>query len=73
MASPGFTLFFIPSNPAIKSAEKHKYGFEDGSGKRASTRLAFGDSVHGIRTQPDLFLAEYARSTGASNPGIKRL
>ena len=48
----------MPSSPAINSAEKHKYGFDEGSGKRASTRLAFGDSVHGILTQPDRFLAE---------------
>ena len=57
-ASPGSILFLIPSRPAISRAEKQRYGFEEGSGKRATTLLAFGDSVQGIRTQPDLFLAE---------------
>ena len=33
-------------------------GFAAGSGKRASTRLAFGFSAHGIRSQPDRFRAE---------------
>ena len=46
---------------------------DDGSGNRASTLLAFGDSVHGIRTQPERFLAEYALKTGASKPGISLL
>ena len=46
---------------------------DEGSGNRASTLLAFGDSVQGIRTQPERFLAEYALKTGASKPGMSLL
>jgi len=31
--------FWIPSSPAIKSAEKARYGLHDGSGGRNSSRL----------------------------------
>ena len=40
--SPGSILFSIPSIPAIAMAEKARYGLQDGSGKRTSTRFAFG-------------------------------
>ena len=31
-----------PSRPAISIAENARYGFDDASGQRNSTRLAFG-------------------------------
>ncbi len=40
--SPGSILFRIPSRPAIIIAEKPRYGLQDGSGGRNSTRLALG-------------------------------
>jgi hypothetical protein len=44
--------------PAISSAAKARYGFADGSGNRASTRLPLGLSEKGMRTQPERFEAE---------------
>ena len=38
----GSVLFWMPSMPAIRIAANARYGFEDGSGQRNSTRLAFG-------------------------------
>ena len=35
-------MFSIPSIPAIAMAANARYGVQDGSGKRTSTRLALG-------------------------------
>ena len=53
--------------------ENARYGLADGSGKRISILFEFGDCPNGIRHDADLFLAEYARRTGASNPGTSLL
>ena len=58
IASPGWILLMTPSRPAINSAAKHKYGFASGSGKRASTRVAFGLVTAGIRIDAERLLAE---------------
>src|ERR1044072_7034007 len=42
MASPGLSLFLMPSRPAISIAAKPRYGLHSGAGKRSSTRLGFG-------------------------------
>src|SRR5262245_49678222 len=69
--SPGWIRFSIPSRPASIIAENARYGLHDGSGVRNSSRLAFGDAENiGIRIAADRFLDEYARFTGASNPGV---
>src|SRR5215213_10006526 len=73
MAPPGSSLFFTPSRPAIVIAANPRYGLHSGSGKRTSTRLAFGLVVQGIRQEAERLRAEYASSTGASNPGTSRL
>ncbi len=44
--------------PAIRSAAKPRYGLAHGSGKRASTRLAFGLSDHGMRIEAERLRAE---------------
>src|SRR4051794_10520439 len=72
--SPGSTRFSIPSRPAISIAANARYGLHDGSGDRNSIRLAFGDGEYiGIRIAADRLRDEYARFTGASNPGTSRL
>src|SRR3954451_23128365 len=72
--SPGSMRFCIPSIPAINIAENAIYGLHVGSGGRNSRRFAFGDCENiGMRTAADLLRAEYARFTGASNPGTRRL
>src|SRR6478672_5763722 len=72
--SPGSTLLRTPSSPAIIIAANARYGFADGSGGRNSTRFAFGDAEYiGIRHAADRLRREYARFTGASNPGTSRL
>ena len=48
----------IPSRPAINIAAKARYGLAAGSGKRTSTRLAFGEVVHGMRQDADRLRAE---------------
>src|SRR6266478_9672366 len=71
---PGSILFSTPSRPAINIAANARYGLQLGSGGRNSTRLAFGEAEYmGIRTAAERFRAEYARFTGASNPGTRRL
>src|SRR5207249_4009674 len=66
--------FWIPSRPASKSAEKARYGFAAESGVRNSIRFAFGLAEYvGIRIAAERLRAEYARLTGASNPGTSRL
>src|SRR5438445_6889799 len=71
---PGSILFSTPSKPAINIAAKARYGFELGSGGRNSTRFAFGDAEYiGIRQAAERLRREYAKFTGASNPGTKRL
>src|SRR5579859_7337595 len=71
---PGSILFSIPSSPAIIIAAKAIYGLQLGSGGRNSTRLALGDAEYiGIRQAADRFRREYARFTGASKPGTRRL
>src|ERR1700752_3869716 len=57
-AEPGSTLFLIPSRPAMSIAENARYGLAHGSGKRTSTRLAFGLAVHGIRQAADRLRTE---------------
>src|SRR6476646_6436722 len=71
---PGSILFSTPSSPAINMAANPRYGLQLGSGGRNSTRLAFGDAEYiGIRQAAERFLREYAKFTGASNPGTRRL
>src|SRR5215475_15847992 len=71
---PGSILFSIPSRPAINIAEKARYGLQLGSGGRNSTRFALGDAEYiGIRQAAERLRREYARFTGASNPGTRRL
>ncbi|CAF0697237.1 hypothetical protein MPNT_210018 [Candidatus Methylacidithermus pantelleriae] len=54
--------------------EKAMYGFAEASGVRNSIRLAFGlAECVGIRMAAERLRAEYARFTGASNPGTRRL
>src|SRR6266850_7152886 len=66
--------FWIPSRPARSMAEKARYGFAAASGVRNSTRFAFGLGEYvGIRMAAERLRAEYARFTGASNPGTRRL
>src|ERR1043166_1814618 len=71
--SPGFSFRSMPSSPAISRAANARYPLLEGSGKRTSIRLAFGLGEYiGIRTAAERFLAEYAKFTGASNPGTRR-
>src|SRR5215471_17017815 len=71
---PGSILFSMPSSPAISIAENARYGLQLGSGGRNSTRFALGDAEYiGIRQAAERFRREYARFTGASNPGTRRL
>src|SRR6266481_9729760 len=71
---PGSILFSTPSRPAINIAANARYGLQLGSGGRNSTRLAFGEAEYmGIRHAAERFRREYARFTGASNPGTRRL
>src|SRR5215208_5207101 len=58
IAWPGSILLMMPSRPAISIAEKARYGLAVGSGKRTSTRLAFGEVVHGIRQEAERLRAE---------------
>ena len=49
----------MPSNPAIKMAEKARYGLALGSGQRNSIRLAPGAAEYmGIRTAAERLLRE---------------
>src|SRR5882724_7700873 len=66
--------FWTPSRPARSITEKARYGLAAGSGVRNSSRLAFGLAEYvGIRIGAERFCAEYAKFTGASNPGTRRL
>src|SRR2546421_12340700 len=72
--SPGSTRFSMPSSPAISMAAKARYGLQDGSGERNSSRFAFGLGEYiGMRIAAERLRDEYARFTGASNPGTSRL
>src|SRR4029077_19233632 len=72
--SPGSILLSTPSSPAITIAANARYGLDDGSGGRNSTRLALGEAEYiGIRQAAERLRREYARFTGASNPGTRRL
>src|SRR5580658_5302653 len=57
-ARPGSILLWMPSRPAISIAEKARYGLAHGSGKRTSTRLAFGLDVHGMRHEAERLRTE---------------
>src|SRR3569832_2328202 len=71
---PGSILFISPSSPAIIIAANARYGLQLGSGGRNSTRFAFGDAEYiGMRHDAERLRREYARLTGASNPGTSRL
>src|SRR5664279_2996555 len=71
---PGSILFSTPSMPAISMAANAKYGLQLGSGGRNSARFALGEAEYiGMRTAADRLRREYARFTGASNPGTSRL
>src|SRR5665213_1901768 len=64
----------MPSRPAISMAENARYGLQDGSGGRNSRRLALGLAEYtGMRTAAERLRFEYARFTGASYPGTRRL
>src|ERR1051326_6059436 len=72
--SPGSMRFWTPSSPASSIADYAMYGFAEASGVRNSRRFAFGLAEYvGIRIAAERFRAEYARLTGASNPGTRRL
>src|ERR1700760_4767740 len=72
--SPGSIRFSMPSRPAISIAANARYGLHDGSGERNSRRLALGDGEYiGMRIDAERLRDEYARFTGASNPGTSRL
>src|SRR5271166_5061923 len=72
--SPGLILLSTPSNPAINIAANARYGLAAGSGGRNSTRLALGLAEYiGIRHAAERLRREYARLTGASYPGTRRL
>src|SRR6516162_4125005 len=71
---PGSILFSMPSRPAIIMAANAMYGLQLGSGGRNSTRLALGEAEYmGMRQAADRLRREYARFTGASKPGTRRL
>src|SRR5437899_11088793 len=71
---PGSILFSTPSSPAIIIAANPMYGLQLGSGGRNSTRFALGDAEYiGIRHAAERLRREYARFTGASKPGTRRL
>src|SRR5580704_2765104 len=71
---PGSILFSMPSKPAISIAENARYGLQLGSGGRNSTRFAFGEAEYiGMRHAAERLRREYAKFTGASNPGTSRL
>src|SRR2546421_10378565 len=72
--SPGSMRFSMPSSPAISIAAKARYGLQLGSGGRYSRRFALGDGEYiGMRIAAERLREEYARFTGASNPGTSRL
>src|SRR6266481_4641798 len=72
--SPGSTRFSIPSRPAMSMAANARYGLHDGSGERNSSRFALGLGEYiGMRIAAERLRDEYARFTGASNPGTSRL
>src|SRR6266851_2203270 len=72
--SPGSTRFSTPSRPANSIAENARYGLQDGSGGRNSARFALGLGEYvGMRIAAERLRDEYARFTGASNPGTSRL
>ena len=57
--SAGSILLAIPSRPAIRHAEKARYGLQDASGLLNSIRLVFGLFEYiGIRTQAERFRFE---------------
>src|SRR5438309_8829581 len=71
---PGSILFSTPSRPAIIIAANARYGLHDGSGGRYSSRFAEGLlEIIGMRMAAERLRREYARLTGASNPGVSRL
>src|SRR6476659_9037288 len=64
----------MPSRPAMSIAENARYGLQDGSGQRNSSRFAFGlFEYSGMRTDAERLRCEYTRLTGASYPGTSRL
>src|SRR6266566_2526707 len=72
--APGSMRFSVPSIPAISIALNARYGLQLGSGERNSSRLAFGEGEYiGMRTAAERLRELYARFTGASNPGTRRL
>src|SRR5207253_8754944 len=72
--SHGSTRFSMPSSPAISMAEKARYGLQDGSGERNSMRFALGLGEYmGMRIAAERLRELYARFTGASKPGTRRL
>src|SRR5216683_921702 len=72
--SPGSMRFSMPSSPAISIAAKARYGLQLGSGGRYSRRFALGEVEYiGMRIAAERLREEYARFTGASNPGTSRL
>ncbi len=72
--SPGSSLFYMPSITAINIAENARYPLQEGSGVLNSIRLALGDAEYiGILIAALRLRLEYARLTGASNPGTSLL
>src|SRR5690349_23016507 len=53
-----YTTLFRSSNPAISIAANARYGLAVGSGKRTSTRRAFGLDTSGMRHAADRLRAE---------------
>src|SRR5258706_824333 len=71
---PGWILFSFRSRPAMSIAANAMYGLQLGSGGRNSMRLAFGEAEYiGMRHAAERLRREYARFTGASKPGTRRL
>src|SRR5438270_6547055 len=71
---PGSIRFSTPSSPAINIAANARYGLHDGSGERNSIRFAFGLGEYiGMRIAALRLRELYARFTGASKPGTRRL
>src|SRR4051812_803010 len=72
--SPGSMPFSTPSRPAINIAANARYGLHEGSGDRNSRAFALGLGEYiGIRMAALRLREEYARFTGASTPGTRRL
>src|SRR5258705_10176065 len=69
---PGSVCFSMPSRPARRITANARYGLQDGSGIRNSTRV-FEPRATGTRTSGLRFLSDQAIAVGASYPGTSLL